>query len=104
MKIVATRRAFYKGEIIETGRIVDIPNKQTLPSWGKRITEPEKTPNNNSKPNNPSSEDELKQELENLKTVGIEKGIFIQDTENKSVIEQINELKNKLFNKGNSNV
>lgn len=131
MKILCKIRAYYNGEIIKPGQIVDISG-DTVPCWGKPVNNrkpveqkkqtPEVTGNEttdeNETENNPpvdnangeqtpevtpqevqelanKPESELVAILEELRTQALEKNIIV-DAENKSIIEQINELKIKL--------
>lgn len=126
MKIVCKIRAFFNGEIIKPGQIVDFKGKE-IPCWAKPLNskadaEKENTPENPStqqptqtgdkvpEENTPEkeqvnpqtaqelankNESELNVILEELRTQALEKNIVV-DAENKTVIEQINELKIKL--------
>lgn len=125
MKIICTIRAFYNGEIIRPGQIIDF-NGKDIPCWAKPLkgksagqestpTAPKeiKSPEDNSgkapekvsakEQVNPQTaqelasknESELNAILEDLRTQALEKNITV-DADNKTVIEQINELKIKL--------
>lgn len=120
MKVICKIRAFWDGEIIKPGQIVEIKGKD-VPCWAKPLNgkapEPKedengKTPeqNENNVPEdnkkdevNPliaqelagKNESELNAILEELRTEALDKNITV-DAENKTVIEQINELKIKL--------
>ena len=101
MKIIAKQKAFYKGEIIKVGQILDIKEKK-IPSWAKELL------NKNVKQEvvntktvgelEQMNQEELDMILDNLITQLIEKGLTIENTENKTAIEQIEEAK-ELLNK-----
>lgn len=120
MKVICKIRAFWDGEIIKPGQIVEIKGKD-VPCWAKPLNgkapEPKEDengktpePNENNVPEdnkkdevNPliaqelagKNESELNAILEELRTEALDKNITV-DAENKTVIEQINELKIKL--------
>lgn len=130
MKVLCKIRAFYDGEIVKPGQIVEIKGKD-VPCWAKPVsgkateekTEqptnlpeqrdddvPEVNTGNKTPENNPvkeqvnpqvaqelatKNESELNAILEDLRTQALEKNITV-DADNKTVIEQINELKIKL--------
>lgn len=121
MKVICKIRAFWDGEIIKPGQIVEIKGKD-VPCWAKPLNKkddaedknPEQDPPVNDKEDdkkdnktsenvNPmaaqelagKNESELNSILEELRTEALEKNITV-DTENKTVIEQINELKIQL--------
>lgn len=129
IKIVAKQRAFFNGEIIKPGTILNIKGDK-IPSWAKRVgsgkTEETKTPpappeqnsngqqtlippvepvstvepeNNNGDENPPAeldlsgkTEEELNTILDELITKGLEANVYLENTEGKSVVEQIQEL------------
>lgn len=120
MKVICKIRAFWDGEIIKPGQIVEI-NGKDVPCWAKPLNSkapepkedengkaPEQNENNVPEDNkkyevNPliaqelagKNESELNAILEELRTEALDKNIVV-DAENKTVIEQINELKIKL--------
>lgn len=127
MKVICKIRAFWDGEIIKPGQIVEIKGKD-VPCWAKpldaKTPEPKEGENNktpepkeNNTPEDNKKEDdkkateeikpadaqalaaknesELNAILEELRTEALDKNITV-DAENKTVIEQINELKIKL--------
>ena len=120
MKVICKIRAFWDGEIIKPGQIVEIKGKD-VPCWAKPLNgkapepkedengkAPEQNENNVPEDNkkdevNPliaqelagKNESELNAILEELRTEALDKNITV-DAENKTVIEQINELKIKL--------
>ena len=120
MKVICKIRAFWDGEIIKPGQIVEIKGKD-VPCWAKPLNDkapepkenengkaPEQNENNAPEDNkkdevNPliaqelagKNESELNAILEELRTEALDKNITV-DAENKTVIEQINELKIKL--------
>lgn len=127
MKVICKIRAFWDGEIIKPGQIVEVKGKE-IPCWAKPLNkkdeDEEKNPDDK-QPNNPPADDkgeekkdedkktsvnvdpmtaqalagknesELNAILEELRTEALDKNIVV-DAENKTVIEQINELKIKL--------
>lgn len=155
MKIVAKRKAFYKGAIIKIGEVLTIGNNVPIPTWAKRvsgkaeetegeqivITAPQQNTPQNPQPETPvtdagegkgedkdetdkteetegdkdesagdaatsvevipddlkdKSDEELAEMLNKLLDAGCEKGIMLEDTENKTIVEQIKELQEKL--------
>ena len=140
MRIMAKIKAFYNGEIIKPGTILEFKGEK-LPLWAKevRTSKKEQSTQNNEQNNKPGeqtgtndeqngtngeqntqvgeqqnetakenkidpqfaqelagkSESELSAILDELLTKALDKGILI-DTENKTIIEQINELTIKL--------
>ena len=121
MKVICKIRAFWDGEIIRPGQIVEIKGKD-VPCWAKPLNgkapEPKEDENTKGEPEqkenkvpeddkkedvNPlvaqelagKNESELNAILEELRTEALDKNITV-DAENKTVIEQINELKIKL--------
>lgn len=150
-KIVAKQRAFFNGEIIKPGQIINFKG-DNIPSWAKKVgsgkTEEVKTPptpptppaenasgqqtlippGQNEIPENPDenknendgdyipadsgneidlsgkTDDELNALLDDLITKGLDVGVYLENTENKTVIEQIQELNTeinkKIENKG----
>lgn len=134
IKVIAIQRAFFNGEIIKPGRILNIKGDQ-IPSWAKKVTqgkgEETKTPQappakkdaeqqtlippgQNETPANPDegknenenipaglennldlsgkTDEELNVILDELITKGLEANVYLENTEGKSVIEQIQEL------------
>ncbi len=131
MKVICKIRAFWDGEIIKPGQIIDVKCKE-IPCWAKPLNKKDEVeedkkpeekqdnpPENNkvedkqddkkedekaaSEKVNPmtaqelagKNESELDAILEELRTEALDKNIVV-DAENKTVIEQINELKIKL--------
>lgn len=130
MKVLCKIRAFYDGEIVKPGQIIEIKGKN-VPCWAKPVSDkatekkteqptnlpeqrdddvPEVNTDNKTPENNPvkeqvnpqvaqelatKNESELNAILEDLRTQALEKNITV-DADNKTVIEQINELKIKL--------
>ncbi len=121
MKVICKIRAFWDGEIIRPGQIVEIKGKD-VPCWAKPLNgkapEPKEDENTKGEPEqkenkvpedgkkedvNPlvaqelagKNESELNAILDELRTEALDKNITV-DAENKTVIEQINELKIKL--------
>lgn len=124
MKVICKIRAFWDGEIIKPGQIVEIKGKE-VPCWAKPLNgkaddgenkvpedkkpaedkgddkkDEDKKPSENVNPMSAQelagkNESELNAILEELRTEALDKNITV-DAENKTVIEQINELKIKL--------
>ncbi len=119
IKITALRKAFYNGEIIKPGQVITF-NGDTVPSWAKKADTPvkkaevpaKKTKAPAEKAEAPAekadelagkTEEELNTILDELITKGVELNVYLENTDNKTVIEQINELTaaiNKAANKG----
>jgi hypothetical protein len=124
MKIYALRKAFFKGEIIRIGQIVEISGNK-VPSWGKKVaSEKDETPNQKPTDENKKvvdnenttgekdetpksdevavdefegkSEEEILKILDELITKSLEKNILLENVENKTPIEQIKELRELL--------
>ena len=124
IKIMATQRAFFNGEIIKPGQILNIKSN-TVPSWAKTIetckTENKKNQNANKQEiqqqllnqqneneknvekNIPAdldlsnkTQEELNLILDDLTTKAIEKNIFLKDADKKTIIEQIQELNSEI--------
>lgn len=115
-KIIAVEKAFYKGNIVKVGEIIEITDDKKVPEWAKVLEQasvqdeplvaqgtliPEE---GTTKEETEDVQDELvgktDEELElildELLTKALDKNIFIEDADKKTVIEQINELKSKL--------
>lgn len=114
MKIIAKMRAFYNDRIIKVGEIIDI-KRENCPDWAEPVnksakedkpeipkadevtTHPEPLPQRD-EGNTPSnkyagkSPEELEKILEDLQNKGLEINYMVDDTENKTVLAQIEEL------------
>ncbi len=100
MKVKILEAAFYNNVYYKKGAIVEI-NIKKCPSWAEVIeVKQQKTPkqNQNNEKNNPDNNEAKKREeyLEELLNKAFDKGILLEDTENKTVDEQIKELEELL--------
>lgn len=132
-KIIAIEKAFYNGNIIKVGEILDIADDKKVPEWAKILGQTKDVPDEpvvtqgtlipNEQTNQGETEEtvetdeveetqtetedvqdelvgktdeELEQILDELLTKALDKNIYIEDADKKTVIEQINELKSKL--------
>lgn len=116
-KIIAVEKAFYKGNIVKVGEIIEITDDKKVPEWAKvleqaksvqdgplvaqgtLIPEEETTEEETEDVQDElvgKTDEELELILDELLTKALDKNIFIEDADKKTVIEQINELKSKL--------
>lgn len=116
-KIIAVEKAFYKGNIVKVGEIIEITDDKKVPEWAKvleqaksvqdeplvaqgtLIPEEETTKEKTEDVQDElvgKTDEELELILDELLTKALDKNIFIEDADKKTVIEQINELKSKL--------
>ncbi len=116
-KIIAVEKAFYKGNIVKVGEIIEITDDKKVPEWAKVLEQAKSVQDEplvaqgtliheegTTKEETKDVQDELvgktDEELElildELLTKALDKNIFIEDADKKTVIEQINELKSKL--------
>ena len=116
-KIIAVEKAFYKGNIVKVGEIIEITDDKKVPEWAKvleqaksvqdeplvaqgtLIPEEETTKEKTEDVQDElvgKTDEELELILDELLTTALDKNIFIEDADKKTVIEQINELKSKL--------
>ena len=133
IKIIAVEKAFYKGNIVKVGEIIEITDDKKVPEWAKILGQTEDVQNEavvtqgtlipNEQTNQGATEEnvetdeveenqtetedvqdelvgktdeELELILDELLTKALDKNIYIEDADKKTVIEQINELKSKL--------
>ena len=136
IKIIAIEKAFYNGNIIKAGEIIEITDDKKVPEWAKVlgqtkdvqeetvVTQGTLIPNKQTikekagkteetvetdevEETQTETEDvqdelvgktdeELELILDELLTKALDKNIYIEDADKKTVIEQINELKSKL--------
>lgn len=136
IKIIAIEKAFYNGNIIKVGEIIEITDDKKVPEWAKVLgqtkdvqeetvvtqgtlipdkqtikeeagkteetvetDEVEKTQTKNVDVQDElvgKTDEELELILDELLTKALDKNIYIEDADKKTVIEQINELKSKL--------
>lgn len=116
-KIIAVEKAFYKGNIVKVGEIIEITDDKKVPEWAKVLEQaksvqdeplvaqgtliPEKETTKEKTEDVQDelvgkTDEELELILDELLTKALDKNIFIEDADKKTVIEQINELKSKL--------
>lgn len=88
MKVIATQKAYFNGNLVRAGEILDV---KICPTWAKKITEDAK----NDKKNDKSKE----VIFDELLTKALDKGIEL-DLENKTIDEKI-ALLNAALEKGN---
>lgn len=133
IKIIAIEKAFYNGNIIKVGEIIEITDDKKVPEWAKVLgqtkdvqeetvvtqgtlipdeqtikgkteetVETDKVAKAKTKTEDVQDElvgktdEELELILDELLTKALDKNIYIEDADKKTVIEQINELKSKL--------
>lgn len=133
IKIIAIEKAFYNGNIIKVGEIIEITDDKKVPEWAKILGQTKDVQNEavvtqgtlipNEQTNQGETEEnvetdeveetqtetedvqdelvgktdeELEQILDELLTKALDKNIYIEDADKKTVIEQINELNSKL--------
>jgi len=125
IKIMAKQRAYFNGAIIKPGTIINFKG-DTVPSWAKAVSKqnkPETKQDNTAetKPENAAeqqtlipeengeeentdlpnkTEEELNKILDDLITKALDIGVYLDNTEGKSVTEQITELQ-AAIEKGN---
>ena len=104
VKVVAKIRAFYNGEIIKPGQIITLKDGIEIPSWAKKINiaEQHETPQNNQENANEfagKTQEELLSILDELINKSIEMGITLENAENKTIVEQIIELRKLIAEK-----
>lgn len=135
-KIIAIEKAFYNGNIIKVGEIIEITDDKKVPEWAKILgqtkdgqdepvvtqetlipdkqtikekagkteetvetDEVEETQTETEDVQDElvgKTDEELELILDELLTKALDKNIYIDDADKKTVIEQINELKSKL--------
>ena len=132
-KIIAVEKAFYKGNIVKVGEIIEITDDKKVPEWAKVLEQtksvqdeplvaqgtliPEEATTEGKTEETVETDEveeaqtetedvqdelvgktdeELELILDELLTKALDKNIYIEDADKKTVIEQINELKSKL--------
>lgn len=108
MKVKVIKKCFYNCKLNKVGDVIDI-NEKELPSWAEPISQSSQPSESNEailiaqaenrlEELSKLSDDELKEQLDNLLNEAIDKGIMI-DFENKSDIQLIIELTDMLQEK-----
>ena len=120
MKLLSKRRVFFNGEIINIGQEFEYTGDM-VPSWANEVVELKNNEDkyvqtqlpldkislkdldnitaNNTKSleiENQHASELLQKELDELITKGLEQEIMLEDVEEKTIQQQINELKTKL--------
>ena len=97
MKVKVKENAYYNETYFKAEQIVEI-NAKEVPAWAELI-EDKKAKISKEDDEQEKSEEEKKEYLETLLNEAFEKEIFLEDSDKKTVEEQIAELE-KLLNKG----